>query len=168
MNSIVIRFAEEHDVEALTHLYNYYIEHSIATFDLIPHTVEERLIWFHEHRPESRYKLLVAESNTTGEVVGYASSSRFRSKAAYDTSVETSIYIKPGMTGRGIGTLLYSRLLALLEEEPVHRIYACIAIPNESSLRLHRRFGFISVGLFTEAGYKHGAYRDIQWLEKRV
>jgi phosphinothricin acetyltransferase len=99
-------------------------------------------------------------------VIGYASSSRFRTKAAYDTSVETSVYLAPDAVGRGVGSLLYEKLFKALEGEDAHRAYAGIALPNPASIGLHERFGFKRAGHFTEQGRKFGRYWDVAWYEK--
>jgi phosphinothricin acetyltransferase len=166
--NITIRYASSEDAEAVTHLYNYYIKHSVATFDLEPRSIEDRLAWIGEHTPGSSHTLLVAIDEDTSALAGYAATSAFRPKAAYDTSAETSIYIDHEYTGRGIGRELYRRLFELLETTDLHRLYACLVVPNEASFRLHAEFGFTLVGTFTEAGYKHGAFHDIHWLEKRL
>jgi phosphinothricin acetyltransferase len=91
----------------------------------------------------------------------------FRPKAAYETSVETSIYIDPAWTGQGVGRMLYGRLFAAIETEDVHRAYAGVTLPNQASIALHEGFGFIPVGVFTHAGRKLGRYWDVRWYEKR-
>ncbi len=163
----LIRFAQKEDAGQLAIIYNYYIKNSMATFDLSPMSRENRITWIEEHDRTSRHKILVAEDNKTKKILGYSSSSHFRMKAAYDSSVETSIYIEPDNYGRGLGYRLYQELFIALEKEEIHRAYACITVPNESSVRLHKKFGFVDVGYFTESGYKQGAYRDIRWMEKR-
>ncbi|MGM0432284.1 MAG: N-acetyltransferase family protein [Spirochaetota bacterium] len=168
MCDCIIRFAEYRDLPELTDLYNYYVVHTSVTFDLQPYTVEERSAWFFEHSPKGKHKLIVAEHPDSGRVLGFACSSSFRPKAAYSTSVESSIYIYPKHTRKTIGTKLYQRLFSLLEQEHIHRVYACITVPNPPSQRLHEYFGFAAVGLFSESGYKLGAYRDIMWMEKKM
>jgi phosphinothricin acetyltransferase len=163
-----IRYAQIEDLEGITEIYNHYILTSHATFDVKPYTTEERKPWFMEHSSGGRHTLFVAEDPETGMIIGYACSSSFRPKAAYTDSVETSIYIHPDYTRRHIAAKLYTRLIDSLEQSGVHRIYACLAVPNEPSKRLHERLGFVQVGLFTEAGYKLGSYRDIMWFEKRL
>ncbi|MEO3976153.1 GNAT family N-acetyltransferase [Streptomyces sp. CAU 1734] len=103
-----------------------------------------------------------------GSVLGYATSSPLRPKAAYDTSVEVSVYCAPEAAGRGIGSLLYRALFAALEGEDVHRAYAGIAGPNEASARLHAWFGFRPVGTYREVGRKFGRYWDVTWYEKEL
>jgi phosphinothricin acetyltransferase len=111
---------------------------------------------------------LVAQLAEGGPVVGYATSSPYRPKAAYSTSVETSIYLAPDAGGRGIGSLLYTALFHALAGEDVHRAYAGVTLPNEASIRIHERFGFRKVGVYQEVGRKFGAYHDVVWLEKQL
>lgn len=101
-----------------------------------------------------------------GALLGYATSSAFRPKAAYATSVEVTVYCAPHAGGRGIGTLLYEALFAELAKEDVHRAYAGITQPNPASARLHARFGFRPVGVHTEVGRKFGRYWDVAWYQK--
>jgi len=99
-------------------------------------------------------------------VVGYVTSSRLRPKAAYATSIETSIYLAPEATGRGLGSELYAALFAAVAEEDLHRAYAGITLPNPASLALHRLCGFRSIGIYREVGRKFGKYWDVEWYEK--
>ncbi|CAM5301397.1 N-acetyltransferase OS=Streptomyces tendae OX=1932 GN=GUR47_27290 PE=4 SV=1 [Streptomyces tendae] len=98
--------------------------------------------------------------------MGYATSSPYRAKPAYATSVETTVYVAPGAGGRGIGSLLYASLFDALAGEDLHRAYAAVAQPNEASARLHARFGFRHVGTYREVGRKFGRYWDVAWYEK--
>ncbi len=165
--SAVIRQAVRADLASLTDIYNHYVTTSHATFDLDEFTVESRTPWFDDHRANSRHLLLVAELDN--QVVGYATSSMFRAKAAYDSSVETTVYVAPSALGRGIGQALYADLLARLDQEPgLHRAYAGVALPNDASVRLHSSCGFTEVGTFTDAGHKFGRYVDVQWFERSL
>jgi phosphinothricin acetyltransferase len=160
------RYAEKSDLPAITEIYNYYIINSAVVFELEPVSLENRELWFSKFDPASRYKVIAACFGS--KVAGYASSSRFREKTGYAPSVETSIFVHPDYTGRSAGSGLYSLLFSELSScaDPVHRAYACLAVPNPSSAALHERFGFRKAGYFTEAGYKFGKYHDIQWWEK--
>jgi phosphinothricin acetyltransferase len=163
--SAIIRVAQSEDLAALTDLYNHFILNTPITFDLQPYTVEQRKIeWFDHYASTGRYRLLVAERD--GIVVGYTTSSKFAVKAAYDTSVETSIYLHPTAQGQGIGTQLYTALFAALATEDVHRAYGGVTQPNPASTALHRRFGFRRAGLYREVGRKFDRYWDVEWLEK--
>jgi len=162
----IYRYAEERDLPALTEIYNHYILNSTATFDLNPVSIDQRRIWFSHYAPESRYKLIVAEHEE--EIIGYTSTSKFREKEAYAQSVESSIYIHPDHQKKGLGAALYTKLFEALSDTDVHRVFACITLPNKASIALHTRFGFIQVGRFSEAGYKFGEYRDVLWMEKAL
>ncbi|HEV7626328.1 MAG TPA: GNAT family N-acetyltransferase [Streptomyces sp.] len=107
-------------------------------------------------------------SGRSGQILGYATSSQFRPRRAYDTSVEVSCYLAPGAAGRGLGTLLYKHLFEALEGQDLHRAYAGITVPNDASVRLHQRFGFELVGTYREAGRKFGRYYDVQRYEKAL
>ncbi|MCZ9340231.1 GNAT family N-acetyltransferase, partial [Streptomyces sp. TRM76130] len=131
-------------------------------------TPEERRPWLLSHPVDGPHRLMVATDAESQEILGYATSSPLRPKPAYDTSVETSVYVAPGAGGRGIGTLLYRALFEALAGEDVHRAYAGIAQPNEASARLHGRFGFRHLGTYREVGRKFGRYWDVAWYEKEL
>jgi phosphinothricin acetyltransferase len=164
MAEIRVRPALRSDLPRITEIYNYYVVNTPITFDLEPVRAEERGHWFDEHSDGARYRLFVAEEGT--RVLGYAGTSRFRDKAAYDTSVETTIYCAAEATGRGIGTLLYRALFESVQNEDVHRLLAGITIPNDASVRLHERFGFTRMGVYSEVGRKFGRYWDVLWMER--
>ena len=159
----------EDDLPALTDIYNHYVRETAITFDVTPLTPGERRAWLLSHPEDGPHRLMVARTpESGGRVLGYATSSAFRPKAAYATSVETSIYLVPDAGGQGIGTLLYKQLFELLATEDVHRAYAGVALPNDASVRIHERFGFRQIGLYEEVGRKFGKYHDVAWFEKRL
>ena len=162
--SVDVRAGREEDLEAINDLYNHYVAETHVTFDDEPVTMEARREWFGHYANSGRHRLLVAVDGD--EVVGFASSSRFRPKPGYLTSVETSIYLAPEATGKGAGSKLYAELFHSLEGEDLHRAYAGIALPNPASIALHEKFGFKRVALFTEQGRKFGRYWDVAWYEK--
>lgn len=165
---VQVRAGGEEDLTALTDIYNHYIRETPITFDVSPLTPDERRPWLLSHPEDGPHRLLVAQPADGGRILGYATSSPFRPKAAYATSVETSIYLAPGTGGRGIGTLLYAALFEALAGEDLHRAYAGVTLPNEASIRIHKRFGFEQIGVYEEVGRKFGAYHDVAWLEKRL
>lgn len=155
------------DLPRLTDIYNHYVRETPITFDVDEWTVERRRSgWFEHYATTGRHQLRVLED--MGTVCGYASSSQFRQKAAYDTTVEISIYLAPDAKGHGYGTALYADLLQRLEEEDVHRALGGVTLPNPASIALHEKFGFQKVAHFTECGRKGGKYWDVIWLEKRM
>lgn len=163
---VQVRPGVEGDLKALTDIYNHYVRETPITFDTSVFTPEERRPWLLSHPEDGPYLLKVAADADSQEILGYATSSPFRAKPAYATSVEVTIYLAPHAGGRGVGSLLYEALFEALAAEDVHRAYAGIAQPNEASRRLHERFGFRYVGTYKEVGRKFGRYWDVAWYEK--
>ena len=166
MPADVIRRAVGADLSELTRIYNHYVVHTAVTFDTEPWSIERRGEWLAGFSDSGRHQLFVAEQD--GTVVGYGGSSRFRVKAAYHSTVESTVYLDPAATGRGLGSLLYKRLFDALEGTGVHRVLAGMTLPNEASSRLHDRLGFRSCGVMHEVGHKLGRYWDVEWLERSV
>ena len=106
----------------------------------------------------------MAEEN--GVVLGYVGTTQFRAKAAYDTTVETTIYCDQNAIGKRIGSQLYEALFDALENEDVNRLVAGYTLPNDASAALHARSGFKPVGIYTEVGRKFGRYWDVAWSER--
>jgi phosphinothricin acetyltransferase len=161
---VEVRAATVDDLSALNDIYNQYVAETHYTFDVEPVSAEARREWFTHYDIAGRHRVLVAVS--ADQVVGFASSSRFRPKPAYETSIETSVYLAPESVGRGAGSRLYEELFKALEGEDVHRAYAGIALPNPASIALQERFGFKRVAHFTQQGRKFGRYWDVAWYEK--
>jgi phosphinothricin acetyltransferase len=170
---VSVRPGEPGDLPALTALYNHYVETTHVTFDTQPFSVDQRAEWFSHYALSGPHRVFVAVAvAVAGDgldgLVGYATSGRFRDKAAYDTSVEASVYLRAGASGVGAGTALYAALFDALRSEDVHRAYAGVALPNDASIALHRKFGFVDVGTYREVGRKFGRYWDVTWLEKNL
>jgi len=164
ISGVLVRPATAADLPALTDIYNHYIVHTSITFDLQPFSVDDRRDWFLKHAG-GRYRLLVADDGR-GQALGYASSSQFRIKAAYDTTVESSIYCRADAVGRGVGTTLYRALFEALKDEDINRVVAGVTLPNPASLALHERCGFRQVGAFSSVGRKFDQYWDVAWFER--
>ena len=130
--SISVRTATLEDLPGITEIHNHYVAHTHITFDVQPYRPEDRVSWFHEHSGEGRYRMLVA-CEDRGRVLGYTCTGRFRTKEAYDTTVESSIACHPDCMRRGIGGLLYGALFDLLAGQDIHRVVAGIAQPNPAS-----------------------------------
>jgi len=152
------------DAAPLTDLYNHYIRETPITFDVEPWSVAQREAWMRDFGETGRYRLLVAEE--AGRVVGYACTRRFREKAAYETTVEVSVYLAPDAVGRGLGNALYGELFEAIRGEDVHRAIAGITLPNDASIALHRRFGFQPAGVMTDVGRKFGRFWEVAWYER--
>lgn len=161
-----IRSVRPDDLPALTEIYNHYVRTSAITFDLEPVTLDSRRDWLSHYAETGKYRVLAAVEGE--QLLGWASSSRLRPKAGYDTTVETSVYLHPDHHGRGLGTFLYRELFQQLAGEDLHRAYAGVALPNPASLALHRKLGFRPLGIYEEVGRKFERYWSVQWLEKAL
>lgn len=159
-----IRDAVLSDLPALTHIVNHYIINTPITFDVQPYTVDRRREWFDEHAPQGKYRLIVAEES--GQVIGYATTSRWRPKAAYGTTVESSVYCRHDACGRGIGSALYRALFHAIKDEDIHMIVAGATMPNAASVALHERLGFRQVGVFSAVGRKFDTFWDVAWFQR--
>jgi phosphinothricin acetyltransferase len=166
MTETLIRPATRDDLAGINEIYNHFVVNTHVTFDLRPATPAEREEWFGHYAASGRHRVFVARQQD--RVLGFATSSRWRPRPAYDTSIETSVYCAPGYEGLGLGTQLYTALFDALDGEDVHRAYAGIALPNDASVALHERFGFRRVAYFTEQGRKFDRYWDVAWFEKSL
>lgn len=171
MQNIRIRPAEERDIPAMLAVYAPYVEETAVSFEYaVPSTEEFRA---RLTRVQGFYPWLVAEQE--GRVLGYAYASRFHPRAAYDWSVEVSIYLGRQERGRGLGRQLYEALEAMLRAQNVLSAYACIALaetPDEyldhASIRFHERMGYRLTGTFPNCGYKFDRWYGMVWMEKRL
>ena len=166
MTPIHVRPATQSDLAELVHIYNHYVENSFATFDTEPVTVESRVTWLDRFSDVGPYRLLVACHGD--HVAGCASSGRYRDHPAFARTVEVGIYLHPELHNRGIGSALYRSLLDSLRSEDVHVALAGIALPNDASVALHRKFGFREVGVFEEYAVKNYSYISSVWMQLRL
>jgi phosphinothricin acetyltransferase len=164
--TISVRTAEPGDLSQIVGIYNYYTESSHSTFDLATFSIGERVPWFAQFSVDGPHQMLVAES--AGAVVGWACSSAYKERPGYVVSVETTVYVDHKALGGGIGKTLYKSLLQRLDGKGLHGAYAAIALPNDSSVRLHEMLGFRKIGEFREVGYKFDRYWTVAWYEKRI
>jgi len=165
MSDILVRPASAGDMDAINGIYNYYVLNTHITFDIEPWSIKTRLEWFSKFNGTS-YQLWVAEINE--QVQAFAYTGQFRAKAAYDNSAEVSIYAHPQLQIKGIGAAIYSKLLTNLAPFKIHRLYAVIALPNDVSVSLHKKFGFEEVAMLNEVGRKFGKNISVAMLEKRL
>jgi phosphinothricin acetyltransferase len=159
MSEIVFRPVERGDLVTLTDIYNHYVRETSITFDIEPRTIAQRQVWLDGFSVRGRYRCFVAVKD--GSAIGWASSHRYNERAAYDTTVLTSIYLAPDMTGQGIGRRLYAVLFDALKDEDIHQAFGGITQPNPASVRLHEAMGFEKVGVYREVGRKFGRYWDV-------
>lgn len=159
-----IRIACKEDAKRLLEIYAPYILNTAITFEYIVPSLEEfekRII-----KTIKNYPYLVAEKD--GCVVGYAYTSAFKNRAAYDWAVETSIYIDMNCQGNGIGKALYDALEKISKLQNILNMNACIAIPDQGSVAFHKKIGYTQVAHFHKCGYKFNQWYDMIWMEKML
>ncbi|HEM2866013.1 GNAT family N-acetyltransferase [Streptococcus suis] len=161
---IDIRSARTEDAADLVAIYAPYVEKTAITFETEVPTVEAFASRIEKTLEKFPYLVAVEE----GKVVGYAYASTYYARAAYDWTVELSVYVSREARGKGIGSLLYDALEEELTERGFKNFLACIALPNPASLALHEKRGYEQVAHFKKVGYKFGTWHDIVWLQKSL
>lgn len=164
---VSLRVARVEDAPALAAIYHPYVTDTAITFEVEPPDAAEfaRRI---AHTLE-KYPYLVAEDPVTGELLGYAYTGAFKGRAAYDWSVETSIYVAQGARGRQVGARLHRGLVEASRLQGVTNLEACIAYPDEGgSVGFHDRQGYRMVGRFDACAYKLGRWWDMVWMELHI
>jgi phosphinothricin acetyltransferase len=161
---VTIRLVERRDAAGIRAIYNYYVTESTALFDMVPRTLDEQVRWIDDH--SGGHPAVVAEAS--GEIVGFASLSRFRSRPAYATTVEDSVYLLADHHRRGIGRLLLTELVRLAGTHGFHAIIARITGSNDASIRLHAVCGFDVVGTEREVGRKFGRWLDVVEMQRML
>lgn len=151
-----VRPATENDLAEACEIVNYFIEKTFFNFRTEPQRVDEwRSDWRRQHH---RFPWLVA---TEDRLVGVAYAAPWNQRAAYHWTAEATVYVDPSRQRRGVGDALYTELLARLRRQGFRSVVAVIALPNDPSVRLHERHGFVRVGRLVDAGYKLGAWHDV-------
>ena len=162
------RLVEVDDAEALMNIVNPEVVETEVSFDLVPRSLDEQRAWIAAHRATHPCLVAVNDEDDLGEfgargerILGFASVSPFRSRPAYATTVENSIYVHRLARGRGVGEVLLNALIATAKESGFHSVIARIVGENASSIRLHEKCGFFLVGTEIEVGRKHGRWLDV-------
>ena len=159
-----VRACNREDIPEVCAIYNYYITNTTITFEEEP--LSEREMATRVNTYLQRYPWLVCREQ--GAVVGYAYATKWKERAAYRHTAEATVYLKEGLAGRGFGKALYAVLLEELAKQNCHAVLGCIALPNESSVRLHERFGFKKVAHFPEVGRKFGRWLDVGYWQLQL
>lgn len=157
-----IRAARPEDGKALSEIYAPYVRETAISFEYEapgPEAFSARI-----EDTLKRYPYLVAE--LSGVPAGYAYASAFKSRPAYDWAVETSIYVRRDMRGKGVGKALYTALESALRGQNVQNANACITWPNPESIAFHEALGYRLTAHFHKCGFKLGRWWDMVWMEK--
>jgi L-amino acid N-acyltransferase len=159
--AVTIRIARPADLPAINAIYNHYVACSTCTYQVEPSTDQERRQWYDAH--DRLHPITVAEAN--GRVVGWGSLSRFHARAAFDRTVENSVYIHHEWHRKGIGRAILADLIQRARELGHHTVIAGISADQSASVELHRAFGFESVGHLKEVGFKFGRWLDLVYMQ---
>lgn len=156
-----LRLATLADAPAIAGIYAPSVTETVTSFELVAPTPEEMATRIAKVLAYAPWLVLVRD----GEVAGYAYASRHRDPAAYQWSVNTSIYVRADQKRSGVGRALYRALLDILRIQGFYSAYAGIALPNDASVRLHEAMGFRPLGVYESVGFKAGAWRDVGWWQ---
>jgi len=157
--AVAIRLASDRDAAAIADIYAPFVESSATSFETEPPPAEE--IRRRVDHTTVAYPWLVCVFDD--QVAGFAYATTHRVRAAYQWSVETSVYVHGSFRRAGVGRGLYTSLFAILAAQGFVNAYAGITLPNPSSVALHELMGFLPVGVYRGIGYKTGAWHDVGW-----
>ena len=153
----VIRSATAADAAAVADIYNWYISNTVITFEVDPVSRDEMARRIKGVLPAHEWLVL----ERAGELLGYAYAGRFRERAAYSQATESTIYLRHGLEGKGLGGPLYAELIRRTFARGYRHLIGAIALPNEPSVRLHERLGFVKAGNLVRIGRKFDRWIDV-------
>jgi L-amino acid N-acyltransferase YncA len=159
--NILIRSARIEDAPSILSIYSHYVEKTAVTFELIPPELTEI-----EKRISECLKChawIVCELEN--KIVGYTYYSKFKERKAYDYSCETTVYVHPHFVHKGIGSLLYKKLILQMGKSKMAIAIGAIALPNDASVKLHEKFGFKNIGVLKNVGRKFQKWIDVGYWE---
>ena len=158
----MIRSAKKSDAAAIATIYNYYIEHSVVTFEeslITAQDMFERLV----ETQNLDLPFYVAED--ADKIIGYAFASKWKGRCAYKFSVEITVYLSPTEATKGWGTQLYNKLFKALRDKNFHVVLGGISLPNDASIALHEKFGMKKVAHLEEVGFKFNRWVDVGYWQ---
>ena len=166
MPDATIRLATADDAEPIMAIYNREVTTSTATFDLVPRSLADQREWLAARSGAFSAIVAVLDGEADGgQVVGFASLSPYKERAAYRTTVEDSVYVHRDHTGRGIGRLLLDRLVDIARDSGFHSVIARIEAGGAASRALHAACGFDLVGVERQVGRKFGRWLDVAVMQ---
>lgn len=159
-----VRQVKDDDIMKITEIYNWYILNTTITFEtetISPLKMKKRV-----QEKVAKHDWLVGELNQ--EIIGYAYYGSFRSRSAYNHTVELTIYLSQESTGKGFGKSLYGELIKSAKEHRFRELIGVIALPNQKSTILHQKLGFEEIGVLKKVGYKFNRYIDVGIWQKSM
>ena len=166
MSDVVLRPAVVADAEAIRTIYNHEVTTRTSTFDLVPRSLADQERWI-AARTGAFSAIVAVDSTRPGlPVIGFASLSPYKDRAAYNTTVEDSVYVHADHRGEGIGRILLGELVRLAEAHGFHSVMARIVGGHEASIALHAACGFEHAGVEREVGRKFGKWLDVVLMQR--
>jgi len=162
--SPTIRPATPADAAAVAEIYNWYIANTVITFEVEPVSASEMAQRMDTARAAHDWLVLDGGS----ELLGYAYAGRFHARAAYRHTAESTIYLRHGCEGKGLGTTLYTELMRRIFAGGYQQLIGAIALPNEPSVRLHEKLGFVQVGQLKRVGHKFERWIDVGYWQRET
>ena len=157
-----IRPYQTEDTQAILDIINHNILHSTALYDYTIRTYEQQKTIL-EDKISKGFPVIVAE--TDGKLAGFGMYGEFRFREAYKHTVEHSVYVAGGFQGKGIGKLLLEELIRIARQQKRHTLIAVIDAENQSSVKFHEQFGFKTVGVLKETGFKFNRWLDTVFMQ---
>jgi phosphinothricin acetyltransferase len=157
----MIRLAGPDDAPQVAAIYAPHVTGASTSFEYVPPDAAEMAARIASTLAYAPYLVL----ETGGAVRGFAYASKHRERAAYQWSVDVSVYVRQDAQRRGVGRALYESLFALLRLQGFYTAHAGITLPNPASVGLHEALGFRPVGVYRAVGFKRGAWHDVGWWQ---
>ena len=161
----IVRKATTSDLPSILEIVNHAILNTTAIYDYDPRSLEEQIRIFETKNAKNFPTFVVEHYN---EILGFGTYDSFRTKVGYRFTVEHSVYVKEGFAGKGIGKLLLKQLIATARAENYHIMIGVIDASNENSIRFHEKFGFESMGILKEVGFKFDRWLDANLMTLRL
>lgn len=159
---VQIRPFEIKDTQSILDIINYNILNSTALYDYKTRDFETQKTIL-EDKINKGFPIIVAECD--GKLVGFGMYSEFRFREAYKFTVEHSVYVSPNEMGKGIGKMIMAQLIIQAKAQGLHTMIGVIDSENKSSITFHEQFGFKSVGIIKESGYKFDRWLDSVFMQ---
>lgn len=162
INGLIIRPASIKDAGDILDIYNDAILNTTAVYSYKPHAIDMRLEWMEE---KNRHNIPVFVAEVNGKITGFATYGPFRAWAAYQYTIEHSVYVHKAYRQQGIARSLLLHLIEAVKQKPIHTIIAGVDANNIASISLHQKLGFAEIGTFKQVGYKFNNWLDLKFMQ---
>ena len=159
----IIRSARIEDIETILEIVNDAILKTTAIYDYDVRTLNEQISWFQEKKKQDFPVIVATDEND--KVLGFGTYGTFRMKIGFKFTVEHSVYVKEGHSGKGIGKAILSELISIAKTQKLHVMVGCIDAENTGSIEFHEKLGFKKAGILKESGYKFDKWLDLQFVQ---